>query len=215
MNFVYFNKKLAHSIIDRLFIVPVLLVFVCTMVVNAQPGLGIGKELPAADIKMEEVNGRSLSLSEIAGNNGLLVIFTCNTCPMVIRYQDLFNELSVFARQNGIGVTGINSNEDYRTRGDGLEDMRRHAQKAGYNFPYLLDKNHQVADAFGASRTPQVYLFNGNRELVYQGAVNGNVSAASGVNKAFLFTAMEQMLAGEPISVPQTKAQGCTIKRVG
>lgn len=181
---------------------------------QAQTQLAIGSTLPMADHKMEDVSGRSLSLSDVAGNNGLLVIFTCNTCPWVMKWEDRYPDISRMARENNIGMIALNPNEGYRDRGDGMEDMIKRAQKMNYDFPYVLDANHKVADAFGASRTPHVYLFNANKKLVYVGAIDDNANDASAVKEYYLKDAIEQMLAGEQITTPTTRSLGCTIKRV-
>ena len=85
----------------------------------------------------------------------------------------------------------------------------------GYDFNYVLDKSHVVADAFGAARTPHVYLFNGDLELIYTGAVDDNAFNSAAVKNHYLKDAINQMLKGEPITKPSTKSEGCSIKRVG
>ena len=121
--------------------------------------LPLGSTLPLGDVEMEDISGRNLSLNGVKGEKGLLVIFSCNTCPWVIKWEDRYPIVQEIAEANDIGMILLNPNEDYRDKGDGMEDMILHAEKAGYALPYVLDKNHRVADAFGASRTPHVYLF--------------------------------------------------------
>jgi hypothetical protein len=164
---------------------------------------------------MEDISGRMLSLDEVAGNNGLLVVFSCNTCPWVMKWEDRYPMLSEMAEANGIGMIAVNPNEDYRDKGDGMDDMIKHAKKSGYDFPYVVDKNHKLADAFGATRTPHVYLFNGDMELVYVGAIDDNANDAAAVKTFYVKDAMEQMLSGDAIATPSTKSLGCSIKRVG
>ena len=84
----------------------------------------------------------------------------------------------------------------------------------GFDFPYAIDKNHQIADAFGAIKTPYVYLFNGNLELIYVGPIDDNPNDASAVKASYLNSAIEKMLAGEKVEQINTKSLGCTIKRV-
>ncbi len=176
--------------------------------------LALGSKAPMVNQKMEDVSGRSLSLSEVAQENGLLVIFSCNTCPWVIKWQDRYPDISSLARANNIGMIALNPNEDYRERGDGMDDMIKHAKKAGYDFPYVLDKDHVVADAFGASRTPHVYLFNGDMELVYVGAIDDNANDAASVKDYYIKDAIEELISGQVLSRPNTKSLGCTIKRI-
>lgn len=174
----------------------------------------IGSKAPLVDHKMQDISGRSLSMGEVAQENGLIVIFSCNTCPWVIRWEDRYPDISRMARNNKIGMIALNPNEDYRDKGDGMDDMIKHARKAGYDFPYVLDKDHLVADAFGASRTPHVYLFNGELELVYVGAIDDNANDAASVKDYYIKDAMDQLISGQELSRPNTKSLGCTIKRV-
>ena len=145
---------------------------------------------------------------------GLLVIFSCNTCPWVIKWEDRYPVVQELATVNDIGIILLNPNEDYRDKGDGMEDMILHAEKAGYNLPYVLDKNHRVADAFGASRTPQVYLFNAEDKLIYVGAIDDNANSAADVEEFYVEDAIEQLSAGQAITRSSTKSIGCTIKRL-
>lgn len=181
----------------------------------AQSLLPIGSTLPLENRSMVEVSGRNLSLNDLAKENGLLVIFTCNTCPWVHRLQDRLIAVSEFANENDIGVAALNPNEGYRERGDDLGEMIKHADKAGYSFPYLLDKNHELADAFGATRTPEVFLFNANKELIYKGSIDDNPNSANSVQDSYLRNAMEAMLIGSSIQTTTSRLVGCTIKRAG
>tara|TARA_R110000868_G_scaffold37111_1_gene131269 strand:- start:6605 stop:7216 length:612 start_codon:yes stop_codon:yes gene_type:complete len=176
--------------------------------------LKIGSKAPMIDHKMDDISGRSLTLGEVAQENGLLVIFSCNTCPWVIKWEDRYPDISRMAKANKVGMVALNPNEDYRNKGDGMEDMVKHAKKAGYDFPYVLDKNHLVADAFGASRTPHVYLFNSEMVLVYVGAIDDNANSATAVKDYYIKDAMEQMVEGKNLTRPNTKSLGCTIKRI-
>ncbi len=176
--------------------------------------LPLGSTLPLGDVQMEDISGRNLSLNEVKGDNGLLVIFSCNTCPWVIKWEDRYPVVQELATVNDIGIILLNPNEDYRDKGDGMEDMILHAEKAGYNLPYVLDKNHRVADAFGASRTPHVYLFNAEDKLVYVGAIDDNANSAADVEEFYLEDAIEQLSAGHAITRSTTKSIGCTIKRL-
>ena len=181
---------------------------------QAQTQLALGSNAPMTSQKMEDVSGRSVSLSEAAGQNGLLVVFTCNTCPWVMKWEDRYPQMSRIARENNIGMIALNPNEAYRERGDGMDDMKKRAQKMNYDFPYVLDKDHKVADAFGASRTPHIYLFNKNMELVYVGAIDDNADNAAAVKEFYVKDAIEELVGGSAIANPSTKSLGCTIKRV-
>lgn len=184
-----------------------------SVTVQAQPTLALGSNLPMADHAMEDVSGRNLTLNAAAKSNGLLVIFSCNTCPWVARWEDRYADISQIAQFNSVGMIAVNSNEAYRDRGDGMEEMIRYANKANYNFPYVLDRNHEVADAFGAKSTPHIFLFNADMELIYTGSIDDNASRAEAVTQYFLKDAIEKMVAGQQILNATTETLGCSIKR--
>lgn len=179
-----------------------------------QDELKIGSKAPMIDHKLADISGRSLTLGEVAQENGLLVMFSCNTCPWVNKWEDRYPDISRMVKANKIGMIALNPNEDYRERGDGMDDMIKRARKAGYDFPYALDKDHQIADAFGATRTPQVFLFNSEMILVYAGAIDDNANDASSVKDYYIKDAIDQLISGEKLTRPNTKSLGCTIKRI-
>jgi hypothetical protein len=176
--------------------------------------LPLGSTLPLGDVQMEDVSGRNLTLNGVKGEKGLLVIFSCNTCPWVVKWEDRYPVLQELAKANDIGMILLNPNEDYRDKGDGMQDMILYAKKAGYNLPYVLDKNHRVADAFGASRTPHVYLFDAEDRLVYVGAIDDNANSAEEVEDFYIKDAIEHLSADQAITQASTKSIGCTIKRL-
>ena len=102
--------------------------------------LPLGSNIPMASIKMEGINGEKVSLSDVIMENGLLVNFTCNTCPWVVRWQDRYNDLARASKKNKIGYIAINPNAGKRDRGENMEDMKTFAAKYGHNFLYTLDK---------------------------------------------------------------------------
>jgi len=176
--------------------------------------LEVGSKAPLIDKKMEDVSGDKISLQDATQKNGLVVIFSCNTCPWVDRWEDRYPMISEITRENEVGMIAINSNEAYRKKGDSMDDMKKRASKMNYDFAYALDRNHEIADAFGATRTPHVYLFNGDMELVYVGAIDDNAKDANAVDSFYLKKAIEQMVLGKKVETPNTKSLGCTIKRV-
>lgn len=176
--------------------------------------LEIGASAPMLEQPVLDVSGEMLTMKETAKENGLLVIFSCNTCPWVDRWEDRYPVVSELASDNEIGMIALNSNEDYRERGDSMEDMIKRAEKADYDFPYALDEDHKIADAFGASKTPHVFLFNSDMKLVYVGAIDDNARSAEGVEEFYLKNAIEQLTSGEEITKAKTRSLGCTIKRV-
>ncbi len=174
--------------------------------------LTLGSAIPLADQKMPEISGNHISLNDVAGKEGLLVIFSCNTCPWVIAWQDRYVTLASEYQPKGIGIVAVNSNEAYREKGDNLEDMQVHAKDNDYNFFYTLDENSELAKAFGATRTPHIFLFDKTGKLVYRGAIDDNARKPEKVEQTYLADALDAMLAGEVIAEPATKALGCSIK---
>lgn len=177
------------------------------------PALKIGDKAPKTDQEVLDTSGRTLSLEGVAGENGLLVMFTCNTCPWVAKWEDRYNGLALLADANDIGMIALNPNERIRNRGESMEDMRKRSQKMEYNFPYALDQDHIIADAFGATRTPEIFLFDGNMTLVYHGAIDDNANDANAVETAYATDAINELISGNDIAVQETKSLGCTIKR--
>jgi hypothetical protein len=210
------KQRIHHLIIKSSFILSLFALVAFTSVAAQDiEQLPLGSTLPLGDVSMEDVSGRNLTLNGVKGDNGLLVVFSCNTCPWVIKWEDRYPVVQEIAAANDIGMILLNPNEDYRDKGDGMDDMILHAEKAGYDLPYVLDKNHRVADAFGASRTPHVYLFDSEDKLVYVGAIDDNANSAADVEEFYIKDAIEQLSAGQPITIASTKSIGCTIKRLG
>lgn len=174
--------------------------------------LEIGAKAPMTDVEVKDVSGEMLTLNEVAGEKGLLVIFSCNTCPWVERWEDRYNPHARLAKENGIGTIALNPNTAYRNRGDGFEDMQERAKEKGYEFYYALDKNSEMAKAFGATRTPHIFLFNSAMELVYRGAIDDNARSAKDVKEPYLKNAIKALGTGNEISVKTSKSLGCTIK---
>ncbi|MFN3874732.1 MAG: thioredoxin family protein, partial [Flavobacteriales bacterium] len=184
------------------------------------PDLQIGAPLPAADIAMKDVQGGMHTLKGLMGARGLLVIFTCNTCPFVVGteesegWEGRYPEHAAMAARFGYGVAFINSNEAKRNDGDGYADMQQRWKEKGYGAPYLLDEGHRVADAFGARTTPHVFLFDKDGKLAYKGAIDDNVAKAAEVKERWLFKAMDALSAGKRPDPANTRNIGCSIKRV-
>lgn len=175
--------------------------------------LAIGTSLPAGEVKMKSVDGQEYSIKDVAGSNGTMVMFSCNTCPAVKKYQERTLQAIKEAKENGFGIIIINSNEDYRDDDDSYTAMQEYAKEQGYgNVPYVVDVNSAVADAFGASRTPETFLFDTNGVLVYHGAMDDNQDATS-VKRKHLSAAIGELRAGKEVSVKNTLSIGCSIKR--
>jgi hypothetical protein len=182
--------------------------------VAAQELLAPGSALPHPELEMMDAGGgKKYSFKSSMKENGLLVMFSCNTCPYVLAWEDRFDDIAAACAANKVGFIVLNPNEGTRGSDDSPAAMVEHARKAAYDFPYVIDKNHKMADAFGATRTPELFLFGADGKLTYTGAIDDNRNA-SGVTKKFIFDAISNMVSGKAIDPASTKSIGCTIKRV-
>lgn len=172
----------------------------------------LAQTLPARDVQMKNVDGQQLSLGALMGKQGTLVIFTCNACPFAKAWEQRIVQIGNSYSQKGIGVIAINSNDPGRVPDDGFEPMQKRAKERGLTFPYVMDETSGVARAFGATRTPEVFLYDGGAKLVYHGTIDDNYEQADKVQKPYLKEALDALLAGREIADKETKAVGCSIK---
>ncbi len=181
---------------------------------SAAQSIDIGSKMPLSDRHMESVNAKRTTLDAAKKENGLLVMFSCNTCPYVVKAQQRTKEVMHYAASKKLGMIIVNSNEAYRSKDDAPAAMKKYAKEQEYNVPYLIDEQSLLADAFGAMRTPEVFLFNANDVLVYKGAMEDSPADPGASKELFLKDAIDNMLSGKEIAPASTKSIGCTIKRV-
>ena len=174
--------------------------------------LHFGDPAPKATEKMTNIDGRALSISDAKGSKGTLVLFSCNACPWVKAWEDRIAAIGNTYRKRGIGVIAINANDPEVVPDDGYEQMVQRAQERGFEFPYVVDASSDVAAAFGATRTPEAFLFDGGGRLVYHGAIDDNARNPEGVEDRYLTDALDALIAGESVRQRSTKALGCSIK---
>lgn len=183
-------------------------------------GLGIGQKAPMTVVDMPNIDNNLLTLEKLKGQNGLLVVFSCNTCPFVVGNENFagwekqYNELQVVAEKAAIGMVLINSNEAKRGDDDSFEAMQKHAKDLAYTMPYLLDKNAAMANAFGAKTTPHVYLLDQDLKLIYQGAIDNTWDPNRKSDILHLKSAIANVVNGEIVKENTTSPKGCSIKRV-
>ncbi len=180
---------------------------------TAQELLALGAALPHPELQMTDaVSGQKHSLEGAMMENGLLVMFSCNTCPYVLAWEDRYDDIAAACKANKVGFIVLNPNEASRADAESPEAMVERAKEGAYTFPYVVDANHKMADAFGATRTPELFLFGADGKLKYTGAIDDNRNA-SGVTQQFILNAITNMVAGKPVDPASTKSIGCTIKR--
>lgn len=180
----------------------------------------IGDEAPMLDQKMVGIDGAKKALKDFKKDKGLVVVFSCNTCPFVVGsssfggWEQYYNEYAKMAQEKGLGFVLVNSNEAKRSGDDSLDEMKKHAKDKGYTMPYLVDKNSELADAFGAKTTPHVFLLNGEMKLIYMGSIDNSWDSNRKEEAFYLKDAIQQYTSGAEISVSESAPRGCSIKRV-
>ncbi|MEO6903158.1 MAG: thioredoxin family protein [Bacteroidia bacterium] len=190
-----------------------LVIITVSFSIAINPELSIGSAIPKADVKMMSVKGKEVTLNATKKEKGLLVLFSCNTCPYVKLYENRINNAVALADKLGIGVILINSNEGQRNDEDSFEEMKKFALDKKITCNYVVDKNSELANAFGATRTPQCFLFD-KAGLVYRGAIDDNVKDETAAQANYLKDALEDVASGKVVAVNSTKSVGCGIKRV-
>ena len=178
------------------------------------PTLNIGQKMPMQESEIFDISEESITLNDIQKKNGILVIFTSNSCPFVVMWEDRYKLLEKKCMNSGFGMVYINSNQAKRDGDDSVEEMRNHSKKMGYTIPYLIDENSKFANAFGAKTTPHIFLFNSEKRLTYKGAIDDNYKSINNVTKNYLLDALEEVSNQKSVSINNTKAVGCSIKRI-
>jgi peroxiredoxin len=174
-------------------------------------GLNIGDKAPSTTVKMKNVDGSEVSIADVSGKQGTLVMFSCNHCPYVKAWQGRIASIGNTAKASGIGVIIINPNDPTDYPEDSYAEMQKRAKQLGFTFPYVVDATSDVARAFGATRTPEAFLFDKDGKLVYHGAIDDSRDADQ-VTKHFLQDAIDATATGKAVSVAETKFVGCSIK---
>ncbi|MBX9782287.1 MAG: redoxin family protein [Chitinophagaceae bacterium] len=196
----------------KFFLLPLMAMVFVSMAMKTDE-LTIGSKAPSPERKLKDYNGKSYSFNDVKKKNGLLVVFSCNTCPWVIKNQQVAAAAYNYALSKEVGVMVLNSNEAEREDADSKTAMMQYAKDQGYKWPYVLDDNSTMANAFGAKVTPECYLFNKDLKLVYHGAITDNPKTPSESTRDHLKVAIDELVEGKPVSMATSKAMGCGIKR--
>ncbi|MBT8273413.1 MAG: thioredoxin family protein [Bacteroidia bacterium] len=169
----------------------------------------------ATDFSLKNINGEMVSLADYKDAKGFIVIFTCNTCPYAVMYEDRIIALDEKYKDKGYPVIAIMPNNTQVKPGDSFEAMQKRAKSKGFGFPYLIDEGQKIYPQYGATKTPHVYLLEKTKkgnEVMYIGAIDDNYKDASAVNTRYVEDAVDALLEGKEIKEKKTRAIGCSIK---
>jgi peroxiredoxin len=170
-------------------------------------------ETQAADFALPDTTGKTVSLSDFRGAPALLVMFLCNHCPYVKHVAEGMAKLAKEYQSRGVAVVGINSNFAEAFPEDSPDKMVEEVKARGYTFPYLYDESQAVAQAYRAACTPDFFLFDRQRRLVYRGQMDDSrPDSGIPVTGADLRAALDAVLAGKPVAEDQRPSLGCNIK---
>ncbi len=173
-------------------------------------GMPVGTKAPV--FSLPGVDGKTYSLESFADAKLLVVVFTCNHCPYAQALEPRFIELQCDYAARGVRLVGISSNDDKAYPEDSFAKMQERAKNHGWNFPYLHDESQSVARAYDAACTPDIFVFDAERKLRYNGRCDDNWKEPDKVQKRELRHALDLLLAGKPLDFEVTPALGCSIK---
>ena len=220
MNFTKKNDKYLNGIKVVSKTLKALVTVVCVLTLSAfaintndDKGYKIGDI--ATDFSLENIDGKMVSLADYTDAKGFIVVFTCNTCPYAVAYEDRIEALNKTYADKGYPVIAIMPNNTDVKPGDNMEAMRARAKEKGFTFPYLMDKGQKIYPQYGATKTPHVYILektNKGNVVKYIGAIDDNYKDAAAVTETYAEDAVDALLDGKEVKVKETRAIGCSIK---
>ncbi|MBT8266077.1 MAG: thioredoxin family protein [Bacteroidia bacterium] len=169
----------------------------------------------ATDFKLKNIDGKMVSLADYKDAKGFIVIFTCNTCPYAVAYEDRIIELDKKYAKKGYPVVAIMPNNTEVKPGDSFDSMKARARSKGFTFPYLIDEGQKIYPQYGATKTPHVYILEKTKAgnvVQYIGAIDDNYQDAAQVNTKYVEEAVDALIDGKEIKEKKTRAIGCSIK---
>ncbi|MDX2360614.1 MAG: redoxin family protein [Crocinitomicaceae bacterium] len=216
-----FTRKITGFRGVALFILlPTLIIAFTSFVTGEDDGLGIGRKAPLMTRKMDAIDGKQYSLLDLKEENGIIVVFSCNTCPFVVGgekfegWEKQYNALNEAAQKSNFGFVLVNSNEAKRDGDDSFDEMIKHANASNYSMQYLVDANSDLADAMGAKTTPHVFVFDAKDKLIYKGSIDNSWDSKRTELKTYLYNVMDHASNGLRLEENSTPPRGCSIKRV-
>lgn len=201
------------------FLASIVLLCSATMRSNSSDELELGTSMPLSSHELESSDGTMHSLESLKGSKGLVVVFSCNTCPFVVGsdsfegWENQYNAIHAKAKELNLEMVLVNSNAAKRADVDSKEAMASHKAELGYTMPYLIDMDAKLADAFGAKTTPHVYVFDANNALVYKGSIDNSWDTKKESLETYLYDAMDALANENAIVNNSTTPRGCSIKR--
>lgn len=190
----------------------------CLILVAASPGgYEVGDKIDGgiSELKMKNVNGKMVSLSDYKSSKGVIVVFDCNTCPYSKAYNERIIALNKKYASKGYPVIAVQPNDPTISPGDSFEEMVKKAENKKYDFPYVIDETQKFSQTFGATNTPHVFVLKNNAgsfTVSYIGAIDDSSRDASAVTKKYVEDAVDALLGSKEVPTTKTKAIGCTIK---
>ncbi|MBZ0291782.1 MAG: thioredoxin family protein [Anaerolineae bacterium] len=166
----------------------------------------------AVPFELTGTDNKHYSLGQYSDKEAVAVIFTCNHCPYAQAWEDRIVQIQKDYAGKGVQVVAINANDAEKHPSDSPEKMKERAQAKGFNFPYLYDETQEVARAYGAERTPEVFVFDKAGNMRYHGAIDDNADEPDAVQNHYLRDALDAVLSGTNPAVTDTAPKGCTIK---
>ncbi|WP_298895622.1 thioredoxin family protein [uncultured Psychroserpens sp.] len=194
-----------------------LLAIVAFIATTAFTPVGTGYDIGdiATDFKLENIDGKMVSMADFKDAKGFIVVFTCNTCPYAVAYEDRVEALNKKYADKGYPVIAIMPNNTDVKPGDNMAAMKARAKAKGFTFPYLMDKGQKIYPQYGATKTPHVYVLEKTKKgplVKYIGAIDDNYKDASAVTKTYVEDAVDALLVGKEVPEAKTRAIGCSIK---
>lgn len=172
--------------------------------------LSLGSKIPEFDLPA--IDDKDYNLNSFKESEGLVIIFSCNHCPYVQAYEGRMKSIQDEYKDKGITVIAINPNDATTHPDDSFENMKKRAAEQKFNFLYLRDEAQTAAKAFDATHTPEIFLFDKERKLKYHGRIDDNWQEPDKAVNKYLKNAIDEMLDGKEVSVPETYSIGCTVK---
>lgn len=191
-----------------------LVVFIAT---TAFAPVGTGYDIGdiATDFELKNIDGNMVSMKDFKDAKGFIIVFTCNTCPYAVAYEDRVEALNKKYADKGYPVIAIMPNNTDVKPGDSMENMKARAKAKGFTFPYLMDEGQKIYPQYGATKTPHVYVLERTtkgHEVKYIGAIDDNYKDANAVSKRYVEDAVDALLEGKEVPETKTRAIGCSIK---